>query len=51
MFDFAEALRLDPKNVRARMCRAACWDEKEDQVKAIADYDLAIRLSPKNAYA
>jgi tetratricopeptide (TPR) repeat protein len=45
--DYNEAIRLDPKLVRAFVNRGSAWLIKGDNDKAIADYDEAIRLDPK----
>ena len=47
--DYAEALRLDPKDALANFNRAILYDGKGDHDKAIADYTETIRLDPKYA--
>src|SRR5262249_47557919 len=45
--DYDEAIRLDPKFVRAYEERGAAYSWKGDYDRAIRDYDEAIRLDPK----
>ena len=49
--DYAEALRLEPKESLALIGRGGLWAAKKDYAKAIDDYTEAIRLDPKNEYA
>src|SRR5438445_13855621 len=51
MQDLNEAIRLDPENVAALLSRALTWTAKEDYDRALKDYDEAIRLYPKYAWA
>ena len=46
--DFAEAIRLDPKNDGWWCGRAVGYEEKGNLDKAIADYTEAIRLCPSD---
>ena len=39
VIDFGEAIRLDPKQVRAYQGRAAAWEALEQDEEAEADYD------------
>src|SRR5438552_534474 len=41
-----EAIGLDPNHAAAYSTRGHCWSDKKDFDKAIADYDVAIRLNP-----
>ena len=45
--DYSEAIRLNPKFVRAYYNRGIAWNAKGESDKAIADYNEAIRLNPK----
>ena len=47
--DYAEAERLDPKNIGAYTAQAAIWTMKDDFDKAIAVYDRAIAADQKRA--
>jgi tetratricopeptide (TPR) repeat protein len=49
--DFAEAVRLNPKQADIYVSRAAVWKDKGQYDRAIADFDTAIRLAPKYAAA
>jgi tetratricopeptide (TPR) repeat protein len=49
--DFSEAIRLDPKYVRARVNRGRAFIEKLEFDEAVADLTEAIRLDPKFAPA
>jgi tetratricopeptide (TPR) repeat protein len=49
--DFTEAIRLDPKYVRAYNNRGNAYHDKGDNDRAIADYTEAIRLDPKYTFA
>jgi tetratricopeptide (TPR) repeat protein len=45
------AIRLDPKNVGARMIRGAAFAGKGENSRAVADYDQALKLDPSLADA
>ncbi len=45
---FTEAIRLDPKNIRAYNNRGYCYRDKGDLDKAIVNHSEAIRLSPED---
>ena len=47
--DYAEAARLDPKNVGAYTAQATIWTMKDDFDKAIAAYDRAIAADQTRA--
>ena len=47
--DYAEAIRLDPKQVLAYVYRGRAWAFQDKYDKAIQDYSEAIRLDPKSA--
>ena len=49
--DYNEAIRLNPKSVRAYNSRGNAWSRKLDYDRAIADYDKAIQLDPQFAKA
>ena len=51
IFDYDEAIRLDPKHAVAFYGRGNAWLAKGDNDRAIADYGEAIRLDPKHAVA
>ena len=51
ILDFDEAIRLDPKAVRAYNARGGAYFKKVDNDRAIKDYDEAIRLNPQYALA
>jgi tetratricopeptide (TPR) repeat protein len=44
--DYAEAIRLDPKQGLPYYSRGSAWLDKKQYDKAIADLDQAIRLNP-----
>ncbi len=46
---YTKAIRLDPKNPEAYLCRACAYQEKCNFDKAIADETAAIRLDPTSA--
>jgi tetratricopeptide (TPR) repeat protein len=46
-----ETLRLDPKNVAARINRGMAYGEKGDYDRAIRDLTEALRHEPRNAQA
>ena len=46
---YTEAIRLDPKYVRAYYVRAITFANKGDLDKSIEDFSVAIRLAPKLA--
>jgi len=48
---WTDTLRLDPKNVSARINRGMALAEKGDYDRAVADLTEAIRLDPRNAQA
>ena len=47
---FTEEIKRNP-TVRSYMLRASLWDEKSDYDKAIADYNAAVRINSREAYA
>lgn len=49
--DFATALEIDPRRVRALLGRARVWKVKNDLAKAIDDTTAAIAADPRNAEA
>jgi hypothetical protein len=48
---WSETLRLDPRNVSARINRGMAHAEKGDYDRAVADLTEAVRLDPRNAQA
>jgi tetratricopeptide (TPR) repeat protein len=46
--DFAEAARLDPKNVAALTSEAAIWRKSGENDKAIAAYDRVLSADPRS---
>ncbi|HMF20557.1 MAG TPA: tetratricopeptide repeat protein [Pseudolabrys sp.] len=51
IYDYNEAIRLDPNNARAIFYRGAAYGNKDDLDRAIADFNEAIRLDPNHARA
>ena len=51
MKDYAEAIRLEPRNASFRFGRGVVYGYKEDYDNAIEDYTEAVRLDPKYANA
>ncbi|HEY6601739.1 MAG TPA: caspase family protein [Xanthobacteraceae bacterium] len=49
--DFAEALRLDPKNVEALSLHGVLTFNRGDTARAVAEMNEAIQLNPKSAVA
>jgi tetratricopeptide (TPR) repeat protein len=49
--DFAEAIRLDPRNGEAHFYRGCAYGEHGDFVEAISDFTEVVRLDPKLAKA
>ena len=49
--DYAEAIRLEPKDPDAYIRRGDVYNRKGDYDRAIADYGEAIRFDPQNAHA
>ncbi len=50
IYDYNEAIRLDPNFQMAYGNRGDAWSHKKEYGKAIADYNEAIRLDPGDAY-
>lgn len=48
---WVEEVRRKPSSARAWLARANCWRGRGELANAIKDYDEAIRLDPKSAYA
>ena len=46
--DLSEALKLDPKNIRALTLRALYYEQKKEMDKAIADLETIAELQPNN---
>jgi tetratricopeptide (TPR) repeat protein len=46
MNDCSDAIRLDPEDAKAYLCRAQAYWNKNEQDKAIADYTMSIHLNP-----
>jgi tetratricopeptide (TPR) repeat protein len=46
--DYGEAIRINPKQIKAIYNRGVAWLEKGDNDRAIADYTEVIRLDPKD---
>lgn len=46
--DCTEALKLDPKNVKARLRRGAARSVSGNYLESLEDYEAALRLEPKN---
>lgn len=46
---YSEVVKRNPKSADALRKRAACFAQKDDQAKALADLNEAIRLDPKDA--
>ncbi len=49
--ELAEAIRIDPRYVRAYISRGIAWRKKGDLERALVDFNEAIRLDPKLARA
>ena len=46
--DGSQALKLDPKNVKAYLRRGAARSVQGNYLEAITDYEAALRLEPNN---
>jgi len=46
-----EAIRLNPNSAEAYFLRGAAYSNKEDYVKAIADFEAALRINPRHTDA
>ena len=47
IFEFTNAIKVDPNNPNAYMFRGSTYEEKKDYNKAISDYGKAIQVDPK----
>ncbi len=48
---FTQAIEIDPRNVKAYLNRAMCYNELNLPNRAVADFSKAIELDPTSAYA